>query len=294
MSFDSVGRIRRPVVELPRRPPPPPPAEAKPAAKPTGYSQADTFEAKPAAESSAPAGNTWSGDLPLSEARNAHRTNTKEEFQAALDSDANWFEGDVRKEINNDTPEMRHDKAHEDGDNLTLNEWLTMGKESGRGLKLDIKESDQVPAVLDEIEKVGIPQDRLMLNLGFEAMEKWGPEIRERFPNAILAINPPTDGEVKAADARRMVEQAEKLGGPVTFVVRHDKLSDEAIETFLPAGTVSVWGEADDPVKAAEALRERGVNGVVDIAGPHGNNWGGKVDAAKNWLRTQWDKAFGG
>ncbi|GEN12948.1 hypothetical protein SAMN05443572_11388 [Myxococcus fulvus] len=93
MSFDSVSRIRRSVVELPRRTPPPPPAEAKPAAKPTGYSQADTFEAKPAAESSAPAGNTWSGDLPLSEARNAHRTNTKEEFQAALDSDANWFEG---------------------------------------------------------------------------------------------------------------------------------------------------------------------------------------------------------
>lgn len=40
-----------------------------------------------------------------------------------------------------------------------------MGKESGRGLKLDIKEGDQMPAVLDELEKVGIPEERLMLNL---------------------------------------------------------------------------------------------------------------------------------
>ncbi|WP_158623364.1 DUF2181 domain-containing protein [Corallococcus sp. CA053C] len=288
MPIDSNVRTRPAVVPQPR--PSAPAAKAAVPAAPTGHPQADRFQ--PAAPA-APAGNTWSGDQPLSEARNAHRTNTKEQFQAALDSGANWFEGDVRKEINRNSPEMRHDTGHEDGDNLTLHEWLTMGKASGRGLKLDIKEGDQMPAVLAELEKVGIPEDRLMLNLGFGDMQKWGPEIRKRFPNAILAINPPpTDGPVKAADAAKMVALAKELGGPATFVVRHDLLTDGAIQTFLPAGTVSVWGESKDPVKAGEDLRKRGVNGVVDIAGPHGNSWGDKVDAVKNWVKTGWDKLF--
>lgn len=300
MPFEHGGRIGPRVVPLlPKPQPPAPVAEAKapaPTTAPKGYSQTDSFQANTvsakSAESSTPVDTTWSKGQPLSEARNAHRTNTKEEFEAALNSGANWFEGDIRKEINNDTPEMRHDKGHEDGDNLTLNEWLTMGKESGRGLKLDIKEGDQIPAVLDELEKVGISEDKLMLNLGFGDMEKYGAQIRERFPNAILAINPPTEGQVKGADAQKMVDLAKELGGPVTFVVRHDKLTDDAIKTFLPAGTVSVWGDSKDPVKAAEDLKARGVNGMIDIAGPHGNNWGDAASAVKNWLKTGWDKVF--
>jgi hypothetical protein len=299
LPFEHGGRIRPTFVAIPKpnlKPTEPAAKVVTPAATaPTGHSRVDSYQSTAGARSSGsscPVGNTWTGDLPLSEARNAHRTNTREQFQSALDSNANWFEGDVRKEINKDSPEMRHDKGHEDGDNLTLHEWLTMGKESGRGLKLDIKEGDQMPAVLDELEKVGISEDRLMLNLGFEDMKKWGPEIRERFPNAILAINPPTEGQVKAGDAAKMVALAKELGGPATFVVRHDKLTDEAIKTFLPAGTVSVWGEAKDPVKAGEDLRARGVNGMVDIAGPHGNSWGDKADAVKNWLKTGLDKIF--
>src|SRR3954462_14291589 len=52
----------------------------------------------------------WWAGRPLSQARNAHRTNTKEQFNDALHSGANWFEGDVRKEINSDRIEMRHDE----------------------------------------------------------------------------------------------------------------------------------------------------------------------------------------
>src|SRR4051812_7496831 len=58
----------------------------------------------------------WWAGRPLSEARNAHRTNTKEQFDDALHSSANWFEGDVRKEINSDRIEMRHDPIQESGD----------------------------------------------------------------------------------------------------------------------------------------------------------------------------------
>ncbi len=85
-----------------------------------------------------------------------------------------------------------------------------------------------------------------MINLGFGAFEQWGAEVRRRFPNAILALNPPTSGSVGAAEAAAMVKQAQRLGGPVTFVVRHDLLTDEAIRTFKGHGPISVWGHTGD------------------------------------------------
>jgi hypothetical protein len=238
---------------------------------------------------------TWHRGQPLSEARNAHRTNTQEQFQDALKSDANWFEGDIRLEIDGSGIEMRHDKQHESGDNLTLNEWLTMGKASGRGLKLDVKEPEHMAAILKEIKKVGIPEERLMLNLGFDAMNQWGAEIRRQFPNATLAINPPTDGKVGAAEARKMVEQAKKFGDPVNFVVRYDKLSDEAIREFQkhPGASISVWGSGVNDVGATtEQLKRRGVNGMIDLAGGHGKGPDDYLKDGFNWVKTGLDKWF--
>lgn len=237
---------------------------------------------------------TWHGGQPLSEARNAHRTNTKEQFQAALKSGANWFEGDIRLEIDGSGIEMRHDKQHESGDNLTLREWLTMGKASGRGLKLDIKEPEHTAEILKMIKEVGIPEERLMLNLGFGAMQQWGAEIRKQFPNAMLAINPPTEGKVGAAEARRMVAQAKQFGDPVNFVVRYDRLTDEAIREFQkhPGAQISVWGSGvKDVSRTTEELKRRGVNGMIDLAS------GGKgVDDflrdGFNWAKTGLDKLF--
>lgn len=237
---------------------------------------------------------TWHGGQPLSEARNAHRTNTKEQFQAALKSGANWFEGDVRLEIDGSGIEMRHDTQHESGDNLTLREWLTMGKASGRGLKLDVKEPEHMAEILKTIKQVGIPEERLMLNLGFGAMQQWGAEIRKQFPNAILAINPPTDGKVGAAEARRMVEQAKQFGDPVNFVVRYDKLTDEAIREFKkhPGAEISVWGSGvKDVSRTTEELKRRGVNGMIDLS----NESKGVDDFLRdgfNWAKTGLDKLF--
>jgi Uncharacterized conserved protein (DUF2181) len=238
---------------------------------------------------------TWHRGQPLSEARNAHRTNTKEQFQEALKSGANWFEGDVRLEIDGSGIEMRHDTQHESGDNLTLREWLTMGKASGRGLKLDVKEPQHMAEILKTIKEVGIPEERLMLNLGFDAMNTWGAEIRKQFPNAILAINPPTEGKLSAADARRMVEQAKKFGDPVNFVVRYDNLTDEAIREFQkhPGAAISVWGSGVNDVAATtESLKRRGVNGMIDLASGHGKGADDYLKDGFNWVKTGWDKLF--
>lgn len=237
---------------------------------------------------------TWHAGQPLSEARNAHHTNTKEQFQAALKSGANWFEGDVRLEIDGSGIEMRHDTNHESGDNLTLREWLTMGKASGRGLKLDVKEPEHMAEILKQIKEVGIPQERLMLNLGFGAMQQWGAEIRKQFPNANLAINPPTDGKVGAAEARRMVAQAKQFGDPVSFVVRHDRLTDEAIREFKkhPGAEISVWGSGvKDVSRTTEELKRRGVNGMIDLS----SDSKGVDDFLRdgfNWGKTRLDKLF--
>lgn len=238
---------------------------------------------------------TWHAGQPLSEARNAHRTNTKEQFQAALKSGANWFEGDVRLEIDGSGIEMRHDKQHESGDNLTLREWLTMGKASGRGLKLDVKEPEHMAEILKTIKEVGIPEERLMINLGFGAMQKWGAEIRKQFPNAILAINPPTEGKVGAAEARRMVEQAKQFGDPVNFVVRYDLLTDEGIREFQkhPGAAISVWGsEVKDVARTTEELKRRGVNGMIDLASGGGKGVDDYLRDGFNWAKTGWDKLF--
>jgi hypothetical protein len=276
----------------------PTPTGSRPAAPSPAPSAPDAF-GKPAPDRAGQAvklgshsDTEWWAGRPLSEARNAHRTNTKEQFDDALHSNANWFEGDVRKEINSDRMEMRHDTTHESGDNMTLHEWLTAGVKTGRGLKLDVKEPDHVPEILDELEKVGVPQDRLMLNLGYGAFEQWGSQIRERFPNALLALNPPTDGKIGKAEAEKLVAQAQRLGGPVTFEARYDQLTDEAIAILKPHGTISVWGSGVDNVSGTtEQLRHRGVDGMIDLS-DHQPGVGEAVDKAKNWVKTKLDGIF--
>jgi hypothetical protein len=222
--------------------------------------------------------NTWFFGRPLSEGLNAHKTNTTEQMEEALKGDFNFFECDLRREINPPhRPECRHDPGQEPGDNLLLSEWLQIGKRSGRGLKFDIKEGEATPAILDEIAKSGVPDERLMFNLGDGDMAKFEQEIRSRFPLATIAINPASsldgrenDGPMQDWQVDRMIDLAEQAGQPVTFVVRYDLLTDAAIAKLKQHGTISVWNEmggpkVDDPAKVIQGLKDRGVNGVVDI-----------------------------
>ena len=237
----------------------------------------------------------WWDDRPLSDARNAHRTNTREQFEDALGGDYNWFEGDVRAEINHpDRLEMRHDEQHESGDNLTLREWLEMGRDAGKGLKLDVKETALMDPLLDEIERAGIPQERLMLNLGDAGMAAWGAEIRRRFPDAILAINPRggREGAISGAAVDRMIVLAQRFGGPVTFVLHEEQVTPAAVARLQEHGPVSVWGNVSDPEARAEEVREAGVEGMVDLGEAHAVGPGEVADYVVNRARTWWDRHF--
>ena len=254
---------------------------------------------------------TWSKGRPLSEAVNFHKTNTKGDFQAALKSDANWFEGDVRTELNPPHAlEMRHDQGAEAGDNLTLVEWLAAGKKTGRGLKLDVKEGARLAEILDAAQAAQIPSERLMFNLGDGDMARWAGEIRRRFPDAILAINPTTslngqanEGPLQDWQVARMIELARVGGAPVAFVVRHDLLTDRAIQQLKPYGDVSIWnsrGQGGLDAQAIPALtadfRRRGVTGVIDLQ-PSYSTWdkvGLGWDVGRAWLDNQAGKALSG
>lgn len=259
------------------------------------------------------AAGRWDADRPLSQAVNAHRTNTVEEMREALlsDHDYNWFEGDVRWEINHsDRLEMRHDGGHEGGDNLTLKEWLTIGRDSGRGMKLDFKDGDGVPQAIEEIKAVGIPPEKLMINLGDSASAEYGELIRKELPGAILAINPAdelgdqkNEGPYESWQIDRMVELAEEFGPPVTFPVRFDRLTPETVERLEEVGSVSIWnspakGGVDDVEAETAKLREQGVTGMIDLRESMSNleklesvaERG--VQEGKNLVRKGWDAIF--
>ncbi|MFL5319259.1 MAG: FAM151A/B family protein [Myxococcaceae bacterium] len=247
-----------------------------------GYGLNDGFQSKRVNP------NHWWPGRPLSEARHAHKTNTAEQFQEAMKGGYNFFEADIRAGINPPHElECRHDETGEPGNNLTLKQWLKMGKDSGRGLKLDVKEYAYVPKILDEVQAADIPDGRLMINLGDSAMSKYGAEIRRRFPNAILAINPKRSEAAKLNETqvKRMLELADKLGGPVTFVVRYDQLTPAATEQLTAKGTVSVWNDPgiaapENPPAVGAELRRMGVNGVIDLRPPES-----KLEKAENALK---------
>ncbi|WP_163868228.1 FAM151 family protein [Myxococcus eversor] len=237
-------------------------------------------------------GGRWKPGQPLSEAKNAHLTNTQEQFADAVNSDHNWFEGDVQ--LNSDgVLEMSHGEG---GNQLSLKDWLAKGKELGVGMKLDIKFDDpkvedpaKQKAAFEEMLKLakesGIPDERLMFNVGIGETKQFGSTIRELFPNATLAVNPSNgDGKLNEAEAKEMIAVAEQAGpGPVTYVVNYDSLTheryakneeiDASLKLLEEKGSVSVWNSyqhpgkspVGDPKQATEELRERGVTGVVDL-----------------------------
>jgi len=156
---------------------------------------------------------------------------------------------------------------------LSLDEWLAMGRASGRGLKLDVKEPQYMDQIVRQVKAAGIPSERLMWNLGDAAMSTWGAKLRQQFPRAVLAINPAggDDKKISSVDVARLMSLAKRgAGGPVAFVIRYERLTDEAVKALRPYGNISVWStqgkvSTETVAQVAQQLRERGVDGVIDL-----------------------------
>ncbi|MCW2927408.1 MAG: hypothetical protein JWM86_1376 [Thermoleophilia bacterium] len=218
------------------------------------------------------AGRTWDPKRDdLVAGRNAHRSNTREEMQHALEGDYDWLEGDARVDKHGRVV-MAHD-ADQESEGLSFEEWAQIGGTGGRGIKVDVKEPAAIPKILDSLERSGVPDGRIMLNVG-GIPEEQAREIRRRYPDAWIALNPDVheDGYHRE-DLQRVAKVADAVGGRIAFPVRWDEASDEVIRELAPHGKVSIWasqnqGTPDDQAAERERLIDRGIDGVIDLGQP--------------------------
>jgi hypothetical protein len=223
---------------------------------------------------------TWHGGLDWSQARNAHETNTPSQMEAALRSDANWLEGDVR-ESRSGALVMAHD-PHDVGRGLTLEQWLSIGAASDRGVKVELKEPRIFDGYVAAIRQSGIKPERLILNVPVAGApgrpvlsDAQLLELRRSVPGATINLSPTNQHRFTAHVTDELARTARLVGGPVMFPMQWDLLDDATIAALRPHGHVATWasrswGTPRDPVSEQLALRERGVDGMIDLGGPTG------------------------
>ncbi|TQF08603.1 hypothetical protein FJV41_49040 [Myxococcus llanfairpwllgwyngyllgogerychwyrndrobwllllantysiliogogogochensis] len=227
----------------------------------------------------------WKPGQKLSEANNAHSTNTQHDFNKAVEEGKNWVEGDLQTKKDGGM-EMNHDES---GPKLSFQEWLAKGKALGVGVKVDVKldafKNDPVKkeaAVKEMVKQVvdsGIPGERLMFSVN-PTEARWIREaLGDKLPNATMGINAP-DGALTSDTAAAMQQHiTDNAPRPVSFITRYKDIKDASPEVIqaLKNGkaTVSVWNDpgdmsplieqADDVVSETKKLKERGVDGMIDI-----------------------------
>lgn len=245
----------------------------------------------------------WNDGDPISSAHNAHYTNTTKEVQAGLSGNYNFMEGDIWMEgalrriplvDRLREPIMAH--YPDDVKGLSLQEWLEVGKASGKGLKLDIKQSATIPKIIEQVEELDIPDERLIFNadmvfgpgvkrdLKFRLLDLTTDfttqtdemmEIREAFPDSTIGVGFYTKGQKKPttyteAQLNQVITIASELGGPITFPLRAEFVTPKVVEKLKPHGTVSVWNDPKsflppDLDQAKLEFRKMGVDGMIDL-----------------------------
>lgn len=215
----------------------------------------------------------WTRRHDLAYARNAHATNSPGQMRAALASDSNFLEGDVRVDSRGRIV-MAHGPAQLNG--MTFAEWAAIAAVSGRGIKVDVKEPEAIVPMLRELRKHGVSGRRLIFNVPV-AGNKQGKDaslgdlrlIRSNYPNAVINLShqryPYTDDDV-----RQLSTLAKFVGGRVMFPVRADTLDEELVDALSPHGVVAAWNEPwlHSPKSIHQErrkLRGLGVDGMIDV-----------------------------
>jgi hypothetical protein len=211
----------------------------------------------------------WNPSTDIAEGRNAHRTNLRAELAIALQGPYNWLEGDVQMGADG-TPVMQHSVG--DPVDLGVRDWLAVAAASGRGTKLDVKDPKALPGVIAAVLASGIPQGRLIINVG-----AWSTEllrsIRRVLPDVIVNISPAADADLTPADLVQLQLAARIVGGRIMFPVRDDLVTADVVHALAPYGRIAVWntpGITNPGPTRADRLRELGVDGMIDLRNPEG------------------------
>jgi hypothetical protein len=206
----------------------------------------------------------WHFGADISIARNAHNTNTRMELAEALQGEFDWFEADVRLGEGG-VPVLRH--KLKDAFDLELQHWLQIVAPTGRGIKLDVKEPEALPAVIEAVRRTGVPQYRLIMNV-YPGPTEQLLAVRRAFPRAIINVSPVSDTDLTPADIVELQVTARLLGGAIMFPIRHDLISREVVQALRPFGRIAVWNTPEltnpSPWTPLE-LRLMGVDGMIDL-----------------------------
>jgi hypothetical protein len=210
----------------------------------------------------------WNPATDIAQGRNAHRTNLRAELASALEGPFDWLEGDVQ--MGADGPVMQHSIG--DPVDLDVRGWLTVAAASGRGTKLDVKDPKALPGVIAAVVASGIPQGRLIINVG-----AWSTQllqsIRRALPDVIVNISPAADADLTPADLVQMQLAARIVGGKVMFPVRDDLVTADVVHALAPYGRIAVWntpGITNPGPRRVGRLRDLGVDGMIDLRNPEG------------------------
>ncbi|MBC7644692.1 MAG: DUF2181 domain-containing protein [Thermoleophilia bacterium] len=213
---------------------------------------------------------SWSPGTDIATARNAHRTNTPAEMRTALTNPFTYLESDLR--IVNGSVICAHDLGATDG--MSLAEWLVIGRQSGRGLKLDIKERNAIIPALNLTRAAGIPGYRLIFNVTVSgnsdaiATPEQLMQIRNAYPEAIINLSV-ADASYSPGLVRTLGRIATSIGQPVMFPLRWDLVGPNVIAALRPFGKIAIWNDPRiAPGNIAEEtsrLRSIGVDGMIDL-----------------------------
>jgi len=216
------------------------------------------------------AGGRWTAGDDLAGARAMHSTNRGVELRAALEGDYDWLEVDVRRIRG--ALVASHDPTPAP-DALRMTDWIRIGAATQRGLKLDFKERDAIAPTLDLVAAAGVPDARVVINVPVEGRERVTLEqlrrIRRRFPRATINLSLGS-GAYTAHQARRAVELARSVGGPIAFPLDLARVDERVVRAFKRGGAVAIWNDPRrTPVRDTGAtraqLRRWGVNGTIDL-----------------------------
>lgn len=235
----------------------------------------------------------------LKNAKNAHSTNTLRDLMDALAGDYNWFECDVQLEgafkkipfVGNRRAICAHDPLQTNG--LLFSEWAEIVGISGRGMKIDFKNTGAIDSVLATLKQFSIPDYRLIFNfsvgatirvpglrptgsaLGVFVKQSELFKIRQQFPGAVINLGLLTPGGKDGKSySRKQIElltrNAGKIGGKVMFPLRAEYVTRQIVEWLQSFGHVAIW---NDPTSYRPAnleadhrkFRSWGVTGMIDL-----------------------------
>lgn len=221
--------------------------------------------------------NRWPLDADISLARNKHRTDGIQRMRDGLSGPYDWLEGDIR--MRGRVPVLQHDGNVVP--ELTVEEWLAIGRRAERGMKLDIK---QVRAVLPSVELAlasGIDHRRLLFNLNVESPLESTPievlrSVRELAPDVLLNLSPGSVPYTRA-QRHRLLALGHELGGPTMYALNDSWVHRHTITHLQSEGArVAIWNDprqmsAGAARRRVRALRRWGVQGVIDLRGQRRN-----------------------